>query len=103
MHHHRRPPFGLNGAVDSHGPCGEQVYTGPPILILGLLDQDVSAEDAQEFPLLYKDGPEGKRFNVRIFWYGVIRTATFALPARSRSLAPPGAGSGKLSSSRWCA
>lgn len=47
---------------------GGQIYTGAPIVLLGLLDQDVSAEEAQEFPLLYKDGPEGKRFNIAIFW-----------------------------------
>jgi len=49
------------------------VYTGPPILILGLLDQDVSADDAQRFPLLYSDGPNGKRFNFKVFWGWVLQ------------------------------
>jgi hypothetical protein len=44
-----------------------QVFTGLPILLVGVLDQDVSDLTALSCPYLYADGLLGKRLNVKVF------------------------------------
>jgi magnesium-transporting ATPase (P-type) len=44
------------------------VYTGLPILLLAVLDQDVSAKSAVRFPFLYTDGIRRSYLTSRIFW-----------------------------------
>ena len=48
------------------------IYTGWPIVILALFDQDVSAEMSIKFPVLYRDGPAGRRLNNSLFWGWVV-------------------------------
>ncbi|CAE7403369.1 ALA3, partial [Symbiodinium sp. KB8] len=42
-------------------------YTGIPILLIAVLDQDVDADSAQRFPRLFKVGQRGERLSVAIF------------------------------------
>jgi phospholipid-transporting ATPase len=44
-----------------------QIFTGLPVLLLGVFDQDVSAKTALSFPFLYQDGLHGKHLNRRVF------------------------------------
>ena len=43
-------------------------YTGLPILVFGIFDQDVSAKGTLANPKMYKEGPRGSYFNHRVFW-----------------------------------
>ena len=49
------------------GLCFHQIFSGLPILLLGVFDQDVSAETAMKFPYLYMDGLLELRLNAKIF------------------------------------
>ena len=46
-----------------------QVFSGLPILLLGVFDQDLSAKTAMLFPYLYTDGILQKRLNLKVFMY----------------------------------
>lgn len=43
-------------------------FTGIPIIMLGVFDQDVSDKMALAFPRLYRTGPAGHHFNTQVFW-----------------------------------
>lgn len=44
------------------------VFTGLPVIAMGIFDQDVSAKTALENPQLYKAGQEDRYFKVRLLW-----------------------------------
>jgi hypothetical protein len=50
-------------------PCAFvlQLFTGLPVLLLGVFDQDIDAKTALAFPYLYIDGLIGKRLNLSVF------------------------------------
>lgn len=43
-------------------------YTGLPVIYTGILDQDLPAKVAQAYPLVYRPGQKGERFNTLLFW-----------------------------------
>ncbi|KAJ1926427.1 phospholipid transporting ATPase [Tieghemiomyces parasiticus] len=47
-------------------------FTSIPVLILGILDQDVSAEVSMAVPQLYLSGIRGTEYNMRRFWLHVF-------------------------------
>lgn len=55
------------------------LYTGLPILYLAVLDRDISAENCLRFPMVYAEGPAGRRLNTRVFWSWVLSAVTEAL------------------------
>jgi phospholipid-translocating ATPase len=55
------------------------IYTGFPIILLALFDQDVSASMSMRFPVLYKDGPAGRRLNNLLFWGWVLSAVAESL------------------------
>lgn len=55
------------------------VYTGFPVLLLGLFDKDIDDESCMRFPSLYKDGPAGKRLNHWVFAGWVFSAVTESL------------------------
>lgn len=44
------------------------VYTGLPVLLMAVLDRDVSAKSAIRFPFLYHDGLVSAQLNTKVFW-----------------------------------
>lgn len=48
-----------------YASCYNTVFTALPICIIGVLDQDVSADEAIRYPELYKSGQRGEMFNKR--------------------------------------
>ena len=53
-----------------------QFYVGLPILLVGVLDQDISAADCVQYPALYQDGIFGRYLNRRKFVYVLLRPVT---------------------------
>jgi Phospholipid-translocating P-type ATPase C-terminal len=55
------------GRIRSSLALHPQIFSGLPILLLGVFDQDVSAKTALNFPFLYMDGLLDRRLNLRVF------------------------------------
>ncbi|EGD72760.1 ATP8B1 protein [Salpingoeca rosetta] len=49
------------------------VFTSLPILVIGTLEQDVSARDSISFPLLYEAGPRNFYFSRLSFYWSLLR------------------------------
>lgn len=47
-------------------------YTGIPILLIAVLDQDVDADSAQRFPHLYRTSQRGERLGVAVFGLWIL-------------------------------
>jgi len=54
------------------------VFTGLPVCVFGLLDQDVNAETSLRCPALYADGPGGAFFTPRKFWVWMLEALLHA-------------------------
>ncbi|KAF2070558.1 hypothetical protein CYY_008121 [Polysphondylium violaceum] len=48
------------------------VFTGLPIIVYAILDQDVSAESSMKYPQLYASGQKDSEFNLRILWIWIL-------------------------------
>lgn len=57
-------------------PLYNVLFTGLPIIIIAVLNQDVSAEMSMQFPELYMAGPRNRSFNIRLFIFWIV-TAMF--------------------------
>eukprot|EP01133_Synstelium_polycarpum_P011475 gene11475-13378_t len=44
------------------------IFTGLPILIYAIMDQDVSPSSSMKYPQLYKSGQKDSEFNLKILW-----------------------------------
>lgn len=48
------------------------VFTVLPVVIIGIIDQDVTPADAFRYPQLYRSGQRGELFNRRSFFYWLV-------------------------------
>ncbi|KAJ1963195.1 phospholipid transporting ATPase, partial [Dispira parvispora] len=48
------------------------LFTSLPVLVLGVLDQDVAPEVSMSVPQLYRAGIKGSQYNMRRFWLHVL-------------------------------
>ncbi|KAN0043355.1 hypothetical protein ACTA71_011007 [Dictyostelium dimigraforme] len=48
------------------------VFTGLPIIVCAIFDQDVSAESSQKYPQLYASGQKDSEFNLRVLWVWIV-------------------------------
>ncbi|GAM29207.1 hypothetical protein SAMD00019534_123830 [Acytostelium subglobosum LB1] len=44
------------------------IFTGLPIIVYAIFDQDVSVESSMKYPQLYKSGQKDSEFNLKILW-----------------------------------
>lgn len=55
------------------------VFTFFPIMIVGVLEQDVTATSSMRFPILYAAGPRDEYFNMKMFFHSFIRGGFHAI------------------------
>eukprot|EP01132_Coremiostelium_polycephalum_P003757 gene3757-4677_t len=55
------------------------VFTGLPIIVYAIMDQDVSAESSMKYPQLYASGQKDSEFNLRILWIWVVEAWTHSV------------------------
>ncbi|KYR02985.1 P-type ATPase [Tieghemostelium lacteum] len=49
------------------------VFTGLPIIVYAIMDQDVSAESSMKYPQLYASGQKDSEFNLKILWFWIVK------------------------------
>lgn len=49
------------------------IYSSLPILVVGILEQDVSAQSNLEHPYLYVAGPRNLLFDFKLFYWSLFR------------------------------
>ncbi|EGG14801.1 P-type ATPase [Cavenderia fasciculata] len=48
------------------------IFTGLPIIVYAILDQDVSAQSSMQYPQLYKSGQKDSEFNLKVLWVWLV-------------------------------